>query len=48
MASISKLLRFQPELVKAVEQYQKENYISHFSTAVYELIREGLKASKQQ
>ena len=42
MKRISKLIKFPIDLVDEVERYQKENYISSFSGAVYELIRKGL------
>ncbi|MDG4658297.1 hypothetical protein P6P90_16695 [Ectobacillus antri] len=43
MERISKLIKFPAELVLEIEKYQKENYISSFSGAVYELIRKGLQ-----
>ena len=43
MERVSKLIKFPKDLVKAIEKYQKENYISSFSGAVYELIRKGLE-----
>jgi metal-responsive CopG/Arc/MetJ family transcriptional regulator len=42
MKRIAKLIKFPEELVKEIEKYQKKNYISNFSSAVYELIRKGL------
>lgn len=43
MIRISKLIKFPKELAEAIEKYQKENFISSFSGAVYELIRKGLE-----
>lgn len=45
MKRISKLIKFPADLVKEIEKYQKDNYISSFAGAVYELIRKGLNAS---
>ncbi|EJS61974.1 hypothetical protein ICU_05142 [Bacillus cereus BAG2X1-1] len=42
MERISKLIKFPAELVAEVEKYQKENHISSFAGAVYELLRKGL------
>jgi len=42
MKRINKLIKFPKDLVEEVEQYQKDNYISSFSAAIYELIRKGL------
>ncbi len=46
MKRISKLIKFPVDLVTEIERYQKENYISTFAGAVYELIRKGLNTSK--
>ncbi|EMT44916.1 MULTISPECIES: hypothetical protein [Anoxybacillus] len=43
MERIAKLIKFPADLVAEIEKYQKENYISSFAGAVYELIRKGLK-----
>ena len=43
MKRIPKHIKFPEGLVKDIEKYQKKNYISSFSAAVYELIRKGLK-----
>lgn len=43
MERVPKLIKFPKELVEEVEKYQKENFVSSFSGAVYELIRKGLK-----
>lgn len=40
---VSKLIKFPAELVKQIEQYQKDNYLSSFSAALYELVRKGLE-----
>jgi metal-responsive CopG/Arc/MetJ family transcriptional regulator len=45
MKRVSKLIKFPADLVAEIEKYQKENYITSFSGAVYELIRTGLKQS---
>lgn len=45
---IAKLIKFPKELVQKIEQYQKENYISSFAGAVYELVRIGLKTKSQK
>lgn len=43
MERVSKLIIFPKDLVESIEKYQKENYISSFAEAVYELIRKGLE-----
>lgn len=43
MKRISKLIKFPANLVVEIEKYQKENYITSFAGAVYELIRKGLE-----
>lgn len=43
MERIPKLIKFSKGLVEEIEKYQKENFISSFSGAVYELIRKGLE-----
>lgn len=43
MERIPKLIKFPKPLVKEIENYQKINFISSFSGAVYELIRKGLQ-----
>ncbi|MFP3894851.1 hypothetical protein U5N25_14060 [Exiguobacterium indicum] len=43
MERVSKLIKFPKDLVEKIEKYQKENYISSFAGAVYELIRKGLE-----
>lgn len=43
MERIPKHIKFPAELVKEIEVYQKENHISSFAGAVYELIRKGLQ-----
>ena len=45
MKRIPKHIKFPADLVAQIEQYQKDNYISSFAGAVYELIRRGLKVS---
>jgi hypothetical protein len=45
MERVSKLIKFPIELIKEIEKYQKEHYISSFAGAVYELIRKGLSVS---
>ena len=42
MDRVAKLIKFPADLVKEIEKYQKEQYISSFAGAVYELIRKGL------
>lgn len=44
MERIPKLIKFPADLVKKIEDYQKENHISSFAGAVYELVRKGLNA----
>lgn len=34
------------DLIKEIEKYMKENYITTFTAAVIELVRRGLEASK--
>ena len=48
MGRISKLIKFPADLVAEIAKYQKENYITSFAGAVYELIRKGLKQSDNQ
>ncbi len=43
MERISKLIKFPVDLAEKIENYQRENMITSFSAAVYELIRKGLK-----
>lgn len=43
MKRIPKHIKFPADLVAQIEQYQKDNYISSFAGAVYELIRKGLQ-----
>lgn len=43
MERVSKLIKFPKDLVEEIEKYQKDNYISSFAGAVYELIRKGLE-----
>ncbi len=43
MERVPKLIKFPKDLVEAIEKYQKDNYISSFAGAVYELIRKGLE-----
>lgn len=45
MKRIPKLIKFPSDLVAAIEKYQKENFLSSFAAAVYELIRKGLNTS---
>ncbi|EOV9527900.1 MULTISPECIES: hypothetical protein [Bacillus cereus group] len=45
MERISKLITFPADLMPEIEKYQKENYITSFAGAVYELIRKGLSVS---
>lgn len=40
-----KLIKFPVDLIQRIEAYQRENYISSFCGAVYELIRKGLEVS---
>lgn len=42
MERIAKLIKFPKDLAEEIEKYRKENYISSFSGAVYELLRKGL------
>lgn len=42
MERISKLIKFPADLVSEIEKYQRENYVTSFAGAVYELIRKGL------
>lgn len=43
---ISKLLKFQPDLYNEIIEYQEEKHLPYFTTAVFELIRAGLRSSK--
>lgn len=40
---INKHIRFPKKLVDEIKEFQKENYIQHFSAAVIQLITKGLK-----
>lgn len=42
-----KLIKFPEELIGKIETYQRENHISSFSAAVYELVRIGLELRKK-
>ncbi|ADH98133.1 hypothetical protein [Salisediminibacterium selenitireducens] len=44
MSRVQKHLNFPKELYEAIEEYRKENMIPTFASAVYELVRKGLKA----
>lgn len=46
MGRIPKLIKFPADLVKRIEKYQEENYLSSFAAAVYELVRKGLEKNK--
>lgn len=48
MKTIRKTILMPPELVKEIEKYMEENYITTFTAAVIELLRRGLKASKEK
>lgn len=48
MERVPKLIKFPKELVEVIEKYQRENYLSSFAAAVYELIRKGLEVSENQ
>lgn len=43
MEKENKLIAMTKEMVKEVEGFQKENFISTFTAAVIELVRRGLK-----
>ncbi|MFP3721976.1 hypothetical protein SFC57_24065 [Niallia circulans] len=40
---ISKLIKFPSDLYDKVEEYQRENHLTSFTAAVFELIRKGLE-----
>ena len=42
MKTIQKAIYFPAELVNAVEEYQRENYINSFTQAIIQLVRKGL------
>lgn len=46
MKKVRKTLDFPDDLIKEVEKFMKENYMTTFTSAVIELIRRGLEASK--
>lgn len=46
MERVNKLIKFPKDLIDEIEKYQKENYLSSFAAAVYELIRKGLSSEK--
>ena len=43
MKTIQKAIYFPTELVNAVEEYQRENYINSFTQAVIQLVQKGLE-----
>jgi len=43
-----KLIKFPVDLITQIEKYQKENCLSSFSAAVYELIRRGLASTQKR
>lgn len=46
MAKIRKTLELPTDLVKEIEKFQKENYMTTFTSAIIELIRRGLESTK--
>lgn len=40
---VPKVLRFEPEFLEEIQNYQKKNHIPHFTTTVMTLIELGLK-----
>ena len=43
METIQKAIYFPVGLVKAIEKYQRENYINSFTQAVIQLVQKGLE-----
>lgn len=41
-----KTLELPTELIKEIEKFQKENYMTTLTSAIIELIRRGLKSTK--
>lgn len=46
MTKTRKTLELPTDLVKEIAKYQKENYITTFTSAIIELIRRGLESTK--
>ena len=46
MAKTRKTLELPTDLVKEIAKYQKENYITTFTSTIIELIRRGLESTK--
>lgn len=43
VAKIRKTLELPTDLVKEIEKFQKENYMTTFTSAIIELVRRGLE-----
>ena len=48
MEKIRKTLELPADLIKEIEQFQKENYMASFTAAIIELVRRGLKAAAEK
>ena len=48
MKTIRKVTNLPVDLVKEVDKFMKENYITTFTGAVIELIRRGLESVKER
>ena len=46
MEAQKKLISFPIEMIKAVEEFAKRNYINTFTGAVIELVRRGLEITE--
>ena len=43
MKRVRKTLEFPAELIEEITKFQKENYMTTFTSAIIELVRRGLK-----
>ena len=46
MKRVRKTLELPAELIEEITKFQKENYMTTFTSALIELIRRGLKGTK--
>lgn len=47
MKNIRKSLMIPADIIKRIEQYQKDNYLGSFTTAVVQLIIKGLESESE-
>ena len=46
MGKTRKTLELPTEMIKEIEKFQKENYMTTFTSAIIELVRRGLENTK--